>query len=191
MPPKVKYTKDTISDTAFKLVEQLGEDALTARNLAAFLGCSTAPIFTSFSSIEEIKQCVKKRAHDIYCERINEAMKKEIPVKAAGLAYITYAKEHPKLFKLLFMGDSDEIATHYFPGGDAKVEPVVRTAIGSTYGMTDNASRKLYNHLSIYTHGIATLFAEGNATFSDDDVSRMLSEAFFAFKEAVTNEKCN
>jgi ATP-dependent Lon protease len=122
---------------------------------------------------------------------LEEAMKKDFPIKAAGLTYVNFAKEHPKLFKLLFMSDVGEITQHYFPGGDIKVEPVVRTAIGSHYDMTDESARKLYNHISIYTHGIAVLFAEGNTTFSDKDVSEMLKEAFFAFKEAVTNEKCN
>jgi AcrR family transcriptional regulator len=185
MPPKVKYTKEIISETAYKLVEQLGEDALTARNLAAFLGCSTAPIFTAFTSIEEIKQDVKERAYALYYKNIEEAMKKDFPIKAAGLTYVNFAKEHPKLFKLLFMSDVGEITQHYFPGGDIKVEPVVRTAIGSHYDMTDESARKLYNHISIYTHGIAVLFAEGNTTFSDKDVSEMLKEAFFAFKEAI------
>ena len=185
MPPKVKYTREHISETAYRLVEQLGEDALSARNLAAILGCSTAPIFTPFNSIEEVKEAVKERAYALYFEQIEAAMEEDKPIKAAGLTYIRYAKEHPKLFKLLFMSDSGEIVKHYFPGGDIKVEPTVRTAISSSYEMSDDAARKLYNHISIYTHGLAVLFAEGNATFSDEDVSEMLKEAFFAFKEAL------
>ena len=182
MPPKVKYSRELICDVAYRMVEEHGKESISARSIASALGCSTAPIFTAFSSVEDIKNAVKERAYALYCTYIAKALESELPFKASGLAYIRYAKEHPKLFKLLFMVDGEAPIQGYFPGGDIKNEKTIRSAIKETYGKSDDAAKKLYNHLSIYTHGIAVLFAEGYATFSDEDISTMLSEAFFAFK---------
>ena len=62
MPPKARYTKEQIVDAAYELVRRNGKGYLSARSLAAELGTSTAPIFTAFSSIEELQYAVTERA---------------------------------------------------------------------------------------------------------------------------------
>jgi len=56
MPPKVVFNKEKIIKTAFEIFKNEGIDCITARSLAAKMGCSTAPIYTCFQNIEEIKQ---------------------------------------------------------------------------------------------------------------------------------------
>ena len=178
MPPKAKYTKEQIADVAFELVRTEGEDVLTARNLAARLGTSTAPIFTAFEKIEDIQREVSVRAWALYSEYIKAGLKQSIPFKGTGLMYIKFAREETNLFKLLFMkGNSDESLSHYFPSGDTN-EPLVRGTVENTYGLDEKKARKLYNHLSVYVHGIAVMFAQGINVFSDEDVSLMLTEMF-------------
>ena len=55
MPPKVRITKEEIIGTCLALVRENGADALNARSIAAALGCSTQPIFSNFSSMEELQ----------------------------------------------------------------------------------------------------------------------------------------
>ena len=55
--------------------------------------------------------------------------------------------------------------------------------ISNVYFKNDALTRKLYNHLSVYVHGIATSFAQGSSHISLEDANTMISEAFFAFKE--------
>ena len=45
MPPNTLFQKEEILTAALKLVREKGEKALTARALAAELGCSVKPIF--------------------------------------------------------------------------------------------------------------------------------------------------
>ena len=180
MPPKAKYTKEQIRDIAYEMVKEQGEDSLTARNLATRLRTSTAPIFTAFSGIEEVQNEVKKKAWALYCEYIKEGMKSEIPFKGTGLMYIRFAKDEPNLFKMLFMkGVREDNPTHYFPSGDTN-EPMVRGEVENKYGLDEERARKLYNHLSVYVHGIAVMCAVGGCVFTDDDISRMISEVFMA-----------
>lgn len=178
MPPKAKYTKDQIRDAAYELVRQKGAENLSARNLGAALGMSTAPIFTAFSGIEELQKAVLEKAWELYSSYITEGLSKEIPFKGTGLMYIKFAGDEPNLFRMLFMSKSTEnISTHYFPSGDSH-EPLIRGNVEKTYGLTTDKAKKLYNHLSVYTHGIAVMKAQGNCTFTDDDISAMLSEIY-------------
>lgn len=187
MPPKVKFTKEQIIDAAFALVEKQGIDALTARNLGKELGCSSAPIFTAFENMEEVQLLVAKKALALYGEYISEGLKGDIPFKGTGRAYIRYAIDHPLLFRFLFMSKGNGQTTHYFPSGDEN-EPSILCAIMKSYGICEDDAKRLYNHLSIYTHGLAVLFAQGNLTFTFEDADRMLSEMFFCIMKEITGK---
>lgn len=188
MPPKARYTKEEILDVAYSMVKKHGMQILSARSLAAELGTSTAPIFTAFQSIEEIQCLVIEKAKELYQEKyINEGLKQTPPFKGAGLKYVQFAKDEPELFKVLFM-QSDNLdesnATHFLPSGDENAGAVLGAVQGS-YGLEGEDARSLYNHLSVYTHGLAVLYAQHRCVFTMEDVSRMLSEIFIA----LTKEK--
>ena len=61
MPPKAKYTRENIVDAAFEVARKGGLDAVMARDVAQKLGTSTSPIFTAFSSMEELKALVSEK----------------------------------------------------------------------------------------------------------------------------------
>ena len=62
MPPKPRFTREEITEAALTLVSRKGIDALTARELGAFLGSSSRPIFTKFQNMEELYVEVVKAA---------------------------------------------------------------------------------------------------------------------------------
>ena len=103
------------------------------------------------------------------------------PFKGIGMKYVQFAKDEPELFKLLFMqaGDERDFPTHYLPSADPKEHQVLQTIEGS-YHMSTPGAQRLYNHLSIYTHGLAVLFAQKRCVFTMEDVSRLLGELFEA-----------
>ena len=180
MPPKSRYSREKIIDTAYEMVRKNGESCLSARAIAKELGCSTAPIFTVFSSIDDIYAEVAQRAIALYGRYIKEGLSTVPAFKGTGLKYIQFAKDEPELFRMLFMrSEPDELPSHYFPGGDAN-EPMIRGAVEEDYGIDRERARKIYNHLSVYVHGIAVLFAQGRCVFTDEDASLMLSEIFLA-----------
>lgn len=187
MPPKVKFSKDKITSVAFNMVRKHGIDFLSARSLAAELGASTAPIFTAFQSIDEVQHAVILKAKELYASYINRALSGELPFKETGLEYIRFAADEPELFKLLFMSSGENHSfTHYFPEGDENADTVLET-VKNCYGMEEEKAKSLYNHLSVYVHGIAVLFAQRQCVFTMDDVSSMLTEVF----KALTKEEEN
>lgn len=105
MPPKFLFTKEEIISAAVEVVRENGADGLTARALAAKLGCSVKPIFGAFKNMEEVRTEVIKAAEKIYRDRLAKSTEnKNIPpYKATGTEYIKFAKDDRELFKLLFM----------------------------------------------------------------------------------------
>ena len=70
MPPKVKNTKEDIVNATVELVRKNGQSAINARAVAAFLGCSTQPVFSNFGTMDELKQAIILAAYNIYLEFI-------------------------------------------------------------------------------------------------------------------------
>lgn len=62
MPPKPRFTREEIVDTALDIVSRKGIEALTARELGETLGSSARPIFTVFRSMEELQREVRSAA---------------------------------------------------------------------------------------------------------------------------------
>ncbi len=182
MPPKAKYTKEQIIDTAYSMVRRHGKDFLTARSLASELGTSTAPIFTAFESIDEVMAEVTAKAKELYARYHEEGLLYTPPFKGTGLKYIQFAKDEPELFKLLFMSGEERCQSHYAPD-KYEYEGIVRGVVKDSYGIDDDRAKRLYNHLTVYTHGLAVMYAQGFCVFSDEDVSRMLSEVFVALSK--------
>ena len=62
MPPKPKFTKEEIVQTALDIVSRKGVEALTAKELGDALGSSARPIFTVFRSMKEVQDEVRQAA---------------------------------------------------------------------------------------------------------------------------------
>ena len=58
MPPKAKFSRDEIVETALAIVREDGIQALTARALGDKLGSSARPVFTVFQNMEEVQDAV-------------------------------------------------------------------------------------------------------------------------------------
>ena len=83
MPPKIKYSKEQIIESAIEIVRKNGIENLSARNIANNLNSSPQPIFSYFKNMEELKNSVFEYAYNLYLRYNNEHIKsgnKEINV---------------------------------------------------------------------------------------------------------------
>ncbi len=88
MPPKPKYTKEQIIDTALVIVSKKGMQALTARELGNALNISASPIFTVFDSMQEVQDAVKEAAMRCFEGYVHKA-EREMPLfKQIGMQMI-------------------------------------------------------------------------------------------------------
>ena len=179
MPPKAKFSRDEIVEAALRIVRTEGFSHLTARALGARLGSSARPIFTVFQSMEEVQLAVMEAARGLYKEYILKGLSEKPAFKGAGMQYIRFAVEEPKLFQLLFMEEQKQIPdlSGVLPMIDENYEEILHS-IQKEYGVSSPAAERLYRHLWIYTHGIAALCATGMCSFTAEEISVMVSEIF-------------
>lgn len=177
MPPKAKFSKEEIVSAALRIIRDSGTNALTARELGNRLGSSARPIFTLFQSMEEVQNEAKKAAKVIYREYVKKGLS-EIPAfKGVGTQYIRFASEEPKLFQLLFMTENEELPKLFevLTTLDENHKEIL-DSVEKSYGLSRENAWKLYRHLWIYTHGIATLCATRVCRFTETEISEMLTE---------------
>ena len=182
MPPKNKFTKEEIIEACLDLVREEGKSAVTARAVAARLKSSPKVIFGLFDSMEELNKAIVIAAEETFVRQVEVALQEEKAFRAVGIAYIRFAAEEPQLFQLIFMNESER-AIHQFseflPIKDYSYEKMI-LSIQEEYGLSRQLSEQLYQHLFIYSHGIASMTAAGIYSFSSAELTAMLTQVFTA-----------
>ncbi len=176
MPPKFKYTREQIIEAGLKIAEMEGVEAVTARAVAAKLGCSVAPIFSVFENMDDLQGEITSAAKGIYSAYVAKGLKAQIAFKGVGMEYIRFAIEKPNLFRLLFMSKSSDFGIDNILMGIEDNYCKILNSVSESYGFGEADSKKLYQHMWIYTHGIAVLCATGTGNFTTEEISSMLTE---------------
>lgn len=176
MPPKVKVSREAIVDAALDILRKSGEPGLNARTVAAALNCSTQPVFSNFSTMEQLRFAVLEKAYGLYQDYIQKEIHagKYPEYKASGMAYIRFAREEKQLFRLLFMRDR---STEPHSNHSAE-DPVMEQLVQNHTGLNSQHARLFHLEMWAFVHGIATMFVTG---FFDPDwelVSQMLTDAY-------------
>lgn len=177
MPPKAKFTREEIITAALSIIRENGVDALTARELGARLGSSARPVFTVFEGMQEVLYEAIKEAKAIYRSYVERGLLEVPAFKGVGMEYIRFAREEAKLFQLLFMTEKEDVPEFIsvLPTIEDSFEEILGS-VRNSYQLNEEDALKLYQHLWIYTHGIATLCATKVCTFSAEEISEMLTE---------------
>ncbi len=109
MPPKLKFTKTQIIETAFNLVREKGWGTLTTRSLAEALGTSARPIYSHFNSMDELEAAVAQKGVDLLYDYMIQERTGD-PWHDHGIGYALFAQ----LERRLFRGLNDERHIKYF-----------------------------------------------------------------------------
>ncbi len=151
MPPRTRYTRERILEAATALTRERGIDAVSARAVAAELGCSTAPIFTAFESMEALHEALLDELIDRFVAAIDVAQGPD-PLFAAGYGMVRFAAEEPRLYAALFL------RPHLYAAKWNPVRRVLAQHMGEhpRYAHLDEAARfGLVSRASIVLHGLA------------------------------------
>lgn len=190
MPPKSMFTKDEIIDAALCVIRESGGSALTARALAAKLGCSVKPIFGLFKNMDEVQQEVIKAAARLYQKKMVQEIseKRYPPYKAVGISYIRFAKDEKNLFKLLYMRDRSNEEKAEGEETQKLIELIQKTT-----GLDKKTAYLFHLETWIYIHGIATMIATDYLDWDMEFVSNSITDCYIGLKyrfikEGKTNE---
>ena len=177
MAPKFKFTKEEVLAVTIDFIRENGIEALTARELAKKLESSTKVIFSLFSNMKNLEDEAKIVAENIFSEKVNLALKADNPFKRLGVEYILFSKNEPKLFQWLFMKKGIEVGSFkdFLPMRDYEYKSVIES-IDEEYKISIENAKKLYEHLFIYSHGIATLTVTGIHIFTPTEIIEYMTE---------------
>ena len=169
MPKKPTTTREAMIEGAFRLIREQGHEALTARNLAAFLGCSTQPVMYRFPNLDILKDLVYQKAdafHSAYILAGGDLLE-------IGLRYVRFAEEEPLLFRFLFQSGR-------FSGlslEDLILSPEtagVLSAVSAEEELSPEDAAAFFEPLAALVHGYASLIANNAMKYDPDAVRRAL-----------------
>lgn len=179
MPPRPKFTREEIIETALGIVSEKGFEALTSRELASALGSSARPVFTVFRNMEELCSEVRKAAMDLFDEYLRYAEGSFPEFKNIGIQMIKFASEHPNLFRMLFVNESlaspsfDELIKKFGIMPEMCIKMIMRD-----HSFNEEEAGVIFRHLWIFAYGICVLVSTNVCCFSETEISGMLSKVF-------------
>lgn len=186
MPPKIKVTKDDIISAAVEIVRKSGAQAINARTVASALNCSTQPVFSNFSTMDELRFAVVEKADKLCAEYIEREMhsNKYPAYKASGMAYIRFAKEEKELFKLLYMRDTTSESVN----PKSEINDAMDEIVTTSTGLSGDEAKLFHLEMWAYVHGIATMLVTGYFDIEWDLISRMLTDSYQGLRKQYSME---
>lgn len=165
MPPKVKFQKEEIVTAALNVARKRGIDAVTAREVAAELQVSPRPIFTWFSSMEELRAAVYGRAKEAYRGYIARGLTDPTPFRGLWRQYLRFAREEPALYRLLFLTPS---------GGAMEAmrdaQALARPSIMGVYRMDADTADSFFRDIWLAAFSCAALIVAGECPWTDEEI---------------------
>lgn len=188
MPAKVKVTKEMIVDAAFEIARATGAENINARTVSEKLNCSTQPVMYHFSTIEELKRAVYKKADEFPSGYLmNITGNRDGAMLGIGLNYIGFAIDEPHLFRFLFQ-------SNFFDGNtlleliDAEELIPVLSAMREALGIDMEQTKKVFLTVFLFAHGYASIIANNLLKYDREIIKSQLERAYRGAISAATEE---
>ena len=171
MPPKQRITREMILERSFEMFCREGMSAVNARSVAKALNCSTQPIFSYFSGMDDLKNAIDQKAHDVFEQTVNEEARENDKLEGYCDAYIRFAREQPRLFAHMFLRPDD--GSQMF-GGIVR-EPMV-SAEADVKGLDSEKAKRVCEDVMIYAHGLAAMQATARTAMTQQQMADRIHE---------------
>lgn len=177
MPPKPKYTKEEIVNAAYELTREKGIEAVVAREVGKRLNTSSSPVFTAWSSMDELKEEIWKMAKQKYQQYMADIFDYTPAFKEFGMRCVGFAAQEPNLFRLLFLSKRDEHSPYArFQQEFGSIFTSLVEEIEKSFELSKEEAEDLLNQMIIFANGIASFVLTDTESFSKEAVSRHLSQ---------------
>lgn len=179
MPARKQITKDMILNAALKLLKSHGYNAVNIKQLAKELGCSTQPVYLSFSGMDNLRSELLPLAIKEF-ETYMRKNQSDGVINLYDLNYTRFAKEEPCLFSFLFMRANAyaEIKQALLPIIEQSIQKLM-----DTYHISHEEADILHDQLWMQAHGIASMIATNFCDWNMEKVGKMLAECRRVFTQ--------
>ena len=188
MPPKTRVTAEMIVDAAVEVVRQSGFENINARTVSRQLHCSTQPVIYHFSTIENLKRAVYRKADRLHSEYMMNTPLGQDPILGIGLNYVRFAVEEPQLFRFLFQSGYAEENNLLEMVDSEELVPVL-AAMREGAGLNMQKTRNLFITVALFAHGYASIIANNHMEFDEKLIAEHLERAWNGAVLAAAQEE--
>ena len=181
MARPVTVTKERILSAALDLVRSGGPSALTARSLCTRLECGANAIFSSFGSIQGVRDAVREEVRKLYRKRVGDGFALNPPFKGFGIAFIWFAMDEPHLFSTIMESQSQPASYKDYIDSHVGFKAESLSAISDTFGLHDEDAETLYYQLILVAMGLASTCTVGKSPLTIPQASEILGKNVRAF----------
>ncbi len=159
--------RETLLETAFRLVDSRGADAISMRALAREAGVSSAAPFRHFADKRVLLDAVAEKAAGELERKLDEASTDcsdaLTQFRAMTVAYVRFAAEHPELFDLIHSTES--VSGHFLAevNDERRLKLIALIIEGQNADLIPDADPELIALTSeALTHGLARMIVDGH-----------------------------
>jgi AcrR family transcriptional regulator len=181
MPPKSEFSREMILEASMGIVREQGWEQLSARTIANVLHCSTRPVYTSFATMQEVKDLIGRQVYELLLDYQFRPITGK-PFLDMGVGYVLFARDEPSLFRLFYLPHLLSFDL------EQELKDKVNSLLLDKILETPDAPKKgndqlaqLLLRLRIFTHGLACYVSTGKYSFSEEEIVTLIRQAGQAF----------
>ena len=157
MPPKTVFNEEEVVKAALDLAIEGGIHILSARKIADRLNSSTAPVYSTFESMDILKTEILERAQKLMFEYATRPYTSSIFLNM-GTGYALFARDYQQLYRSIFLDDDvSEDMLQNFMGqltGEIKKDDMLKH-------LPEDEQLAVMDRMAIFTHGYAAFICAG------------------------------
>lgn len=182
MPARKHIQREDILAAAAQVIRTGGASALTMRNVARQLGCSTQPIYSTLGGQEQLHEALSEYLRRKYLSVAGNSY------RDFGRAFLWFAGEEKELFRFLYLRRrAPEQTILEDVNLDRTLELLMRTL-----ELDRERATELHRHMQHYCYGLGAMIATGYRTMDREEIDRELTQFFSlllrCYKQATDEE---
>lgn len=182
MPPQKKIQKDDILAAAAQTVRKKGVAALTVRNIASELHCSTQPLYSEFRNLEQLRQELLAYVREHYL-RVQCSNYKDF-----ARQFLHFASEEPELFRFVYLRRRASQETLL---DDANRERTVKL-LADNLEMEPGLAWQMHQRMQYHCYGLGVMIATGYRSMSQQEIDDELTDFYsiiLRYYKQISTEK--
>jgi len=164
MPPKQRITREMIMERAFDMLCREGMDAVNARSVAKALNCSTQPIFSYYTGMQELRDTLDLKAQEMFAEQVLSIKQSETWPTDLGEAFVRFACAQPHVYKHLYESVCLDAARLE---AIASIVQDLAAHIAQKEGVSEEQAKVICQNTIVYCVGLASVSMVNEAYAGD------------------------
>jgi len=173
MPPKQRITREMILESAFIMFCNEGMESVNARSVAKALGCSTQPIFSYFTGMQDLKSALDAKAQEMYACAVTALPRSEAWLVDMLTEHVRFACEHMHVYNHLFLSVRANPARLSAYSG---LFGALAQQVQEKEGVSSEIANRLVDEVGVYANGLINRLQISG--FDSTDVQHRIKTAY-------------